>query len=43
MKKALWFLSGFSGAVAILNNTATAYAIMICIVTIIVEVLVDEK
>lgn len=43
MKKSLWFLTGFATGIAVLNHTAILCAGCICLVTILVECLVDEK
>lgn len=43
MKKTLWFLSGFVSGIAVLNYKAMFYAIFTCVVTLLVEFLVDEK
>lgn len=43
MKKSLWFLTGFSCGVAIFNHEAIIFAIVICVITIIIDILVDEE
>lgn len=43
MKKTLWYLSGFAVGIAVFNNKAIIYAISTCILTLLVEFLVDEK
>lgn len=43
MKKTLWFLSGFVIGIAVLNNKAILYAVFTCLITLLVEFLVEEK
>lgn len=43
MKKTLWYLSGFVVGIAVLNHKAIIYAIFTCLVTLLVEFLIDEK
>lgn len=43
MKKALWYLSGFAVGIAALNHNAILFAGSMCLLTILVEFLVDEK